>query len=426
MEDRPLLVHRNENLLYGLCLITSLFVVIYLAATIIGLFILVILASFSLFAHIFSMAHIQINGVRLQNNQFPDLYQKVVNLSEKIELKQIPEVYIVESGGMLNAFATKVLGYFGKNMVVLYSDFVDIAAESDQFDIDFAIAHELAHLKRKHIIKSLFILPAMYIPFIGTSYSRLAEYTCDRMAAYYTGNGQNAIQGLLVFASGRRLFKQVNIEAYMNQYNDKKGILVTIAELLSTHPPIPKRIQEIEVLTKGEATVQLVNRKKATIAIFVLVFLLVPALFAGAVFLGVSTLGDYNLFADFENDDYTPLMEAAMNGDTKKVESLLAAGADPNQLTNYGESALSIAIDYENTELVPLLLENGADPNLIDQYGLTPLYSAVVMDNLSSAKLLLDAGANPMIVDEEGMTAIDYAKEFELPEMIDLLKKYKE
>jgi Zn-dependent protease with chaperone function len=112
-------------------------------------------------------------------------------------------VYIIESGGLLNAFATKVFGlFFGKNMVVLYSDFVDIGLDSEGKELDYVIAHELAHIKRNHIVKSLLIFPAMWVPFIGTSYLRMAEYTCDRMAAYYTDNPEDAINGLLILAAG--------------------------------------------------------------------------------------------------------------------------------------------------------------------------------------------------------------------------------
>lgn len=73
-------------------------------------------------------------------------------------------------------------------MVVLYSDFIDIADDSEDFDIDYIIAHELAHIKRNHIAKSILLSLSMWVPFLGTSYSRMAEYTCDRMAAYYTEN----------------------------------------------------------------------------------------------------------------------------------------------------------------------------------------------------------------------------------------------
>ncbi|MBM7870707.1 beta-lactamase regulating signal transducer with metallopeptidase domain [Clostridium pascui] len=68
-----------------------------------------------------------------------------------MKIQKIYDVHVVESGGILNI-----------------------------------IAHELAHIKRNHIIKQTLILPAMWIPFLGETYSKSCEYTCDRMAANYS------------------------------------------------------------------------------------------------------------------------------------------------------------------------------------------------------------------------------------------------
>ncbi|MCT8138035.1 ankyrin repeat domain-containing protein [Anaerobacillus sp. CMMVII] len=402
---------------------TSIVVVGYLLLTIVGAFIVFFFALLSFFSHIISMSHIQVNGVRLRETQFPELYEKVKELSQKMELTKIPEVYIVESGGLLNAFATKVFAAFGKNMVVLYSDFVDISIESKGNEIDYVIAHELAHIKRNHIVKSLLVFPAMWIPFIGTSYLRMAEYTCDRMAAYYTGKPETAINGLLILAAGRRLYKTVNLKDYMQQYNDKKGLFVTLTELLSTHPPIPKRIQEIEVLMFETPTVQLIHRSKQVVSVVFVLFLILPAMTMGLIFAGVKVLEEFNFSLPFFVD-YNPLMEASIDGNMEEVETLLITGADPNELNEFGESALLFAVIYESPEVIQLLLEYGADPNIQDNYGWTPLMSAVMMDNLEVAELLLNAGADPLLADEDGMSSIDYARDMASTEFVKLLKQY--
>lgn len=342
-----------------------------------------------------------------------------------MELKKVPEVYVVESGGLLNAFATKVFGFFGKNMVVLYSDFVDLSLESSGNEIEYVIAHELAHIKRNHIVKTFFIFPAMWIPFIGVSFSRMAEYTCDRMAAYYTDKPDDAISGLLVLAAGRRLYKKVNLAEYQQQYNDKKGIFVTLTELLSTHPPIPKRIHEIETLMYESPSVPLIKRGKQTFAIIFIVFFLFPTIIAGAAFLGFLTMDKLNFFEDllFETE-YTPLMEASIDGDSERVNELLTAGENPNEMNEFGESPLLIAIVNEEKEIVKILLANGADPNLQDDYGWTPFMAAVMNENIEMGRILLGAGADPLIVDESGMSAIDHAKEMGNNEYVRLMNSY--
>lgn len=424
MNNEPFLVHKHENLLYGLCVITSIMVIIYLLLSIIGIFILIFFALISYFSHIISMSHIQINGVRLRETQFPELYKKVKVLSEKMALSKVPEVYVVESGGLLNAFATKVFGLFGKNMVVLYSDFIDISLESGRNEIDYVIAHELAHIKRNHIVKSLLVFPAIWIPFIGGSYLRMAEYTCDRMAAYYIDQPETAINGLLILAAGRRLYKGVNLEQYMQQYNDKKGIFVTLTELLSTHPPIPKRIQEIELLMFDKPTILLMNRTKQVIAIVLILLFILPALTVGLFVTGFKAIEGLDFF-DQLFFEYTPLMEATIEGNIGEVEELLLNGTDPNEINEYGESALLLAVVYENPEVVQILIEYGADPNIQDEYGWTPLMSAVMYEDLEVGKLLLEAGADPFLADEDGMSAIDHAEDIGDSEFVELLKQYR-
>jgi Zn-dependent protease with chaperone function len=423
--DKPLLVHKNENLMYGLCIIVSIIVAIYLLVSIIGAVIFIVLGLISLFSHAISMSHIQVNGVRVKENQFPELYNKVEELSEKMELKKVPEVYVVESGGLLNAFATKVFGFFGKNMVVLYSDFVDISFESNGNEIDYVIAHELAHIKRNHIVKAFFIFPAMWIPFIGVSFSRMAEYTCDRMAAFYTNKPDDAINGLLVLAAGKRLYKRVNLNEFQEQYNEKRGIFVTLTELLSTHPPIPKRIHEIENFMYGNPSVPLIKRGKQTFAVMFIVFILFPMIVAGAAFAGFMAMDHFNFLDDFPfESEYTPLMDASLDGDVEKVHELLNAGENPNEMNEFGESPLLIAVTNIDLEITQVLLESGADPNLQDDFGWTPLMSVVMTENLEIGEMLLEAGADPLLVDDYEMSAIDHAKEIRNNDYVRLMTSY--
>jgi Zn-dependent protease with chaperone function len=423
--EKPNLVHKYENVMFVLSIITTITVAIYLLVSIIGAIFFIFFGLLTLFSHAISMSHIQINGVRLKENQFPELYNKVVQLSKKMEIKKVPEVYIIESGGLLNAFATKVFALFGKNMVILYSDFVDVSLESGGNEIEYIIAHELAHLKRNHVVKTVLLFPAMWVPFVGVSYSRMAEFTCDRMAAYYTNKPVDAINGLLVLAAGRRLYNKVNLEEYLNQYNEKKGIFVTLTELLSTHPPIPKRIHEIENLMFGTLTVPLINRGKQTFAILFIIFFLFPVVVAGIFFAGFKVVEELGLFNEFPfESEYTPLMEASMNGEIETVSELLSTGADPNEMNEFGESSLLVAIVHDQVDVVPVLLENGADPNLQDDYGWTPLMSAVTMENIDIGKMLLEAGADPMLADFDDMSALDYAEDLGNKEFIELLNAY--
>ena len=105
----------------------------------------------------------------------------------------------------------------------------------------------------------------------------------------------------------------------------------------------------------------------------------------------------------------TPLVYAARSNDLDSVKALLDAGADINQVTNYGWSPLLVATQNRYYKLGAYLIERGADVNLPNKGGWTPLYLATDnrniesgdypvrkpdMDHLDFIKLLLDKRAN--------------------------------
>jgi ankyrin repeat protein len=105
----------------------------------------------------------------------------------------------------------------------------------------------------------------------------------------------------------------------------------------------------------------------------------------------------------------TPLVFAAREGDLESARSLLDAGADVNQTTAYGWTALLTATQNRYYTLGKYLLERGADPNIANKGGWSPLYIATDnrnieggdyptrkpdMDHLAYITLLLDHGAD--------------------------------
>jgi ankyrin repeat protein len=106
----------------------------------------------------------------------------------------------------------------------------------------------------------------------------------------------------------------------------------------------------------------------------------------------------------------TPLIFAAREGDIESARALLDAGADVNQVTEYGWTPLLVAVNNRNYQLARLLVERGADANIANKGGWTPLYLATDnrnieggdypvpkadMDHLELIELLLQKGADP-------------------------------
>jgi ankyrin repeat protein len=105
----------------------------------------------------------------------------------------------------------------------------------------------------------------------------------------------------------------------------------------------------------------------------------------------------------------TPLVYAAREDCLECAEVLVQAGANVNQVTNYGWTALLTATQNKHYKLAAYLLDHGANPNISNKGGWTPLYLATDnrnieagdypvrapdMDHLDYIKLLIDKGAN--------------------------------
>jgi len=68
-----------------------------------------------------------------------------------------------------------------------------------------------------------------------------------------------------------------------------------------------------------------------------------------------------------------PLTNAVTSGDEQAVSAILANGADVNETTGGGQTALILAVIFGHTNLVKLLMNAGADPQLRDNLGLNAI-----------------------------------------------------
>jgi Zn-dependent protease with chaperone function len=177
------------------------------------------------------------NSIKVTGRQFRDIYEIALKQSDLLGIEKVPDIYILQNGGFLNAFATRFLG---NNYVIIYSDILEEAYENNKDTVEFIIGHELGHIKRKHMTKSLIFFPSIIIPFLNRSYSRACEYTCDNIGSVL--NPKGAQSGLLILASGKRLWKKVDVEGFIEQETTEKGFWSWFAEKTSTHPKLTKRL----------------------------------------------------------------------------------------------------------------------------------------------------------------------------------------
>jgi Zn-dependent protease with chaperone function len=416
-------VYKHEQAYFVIALFVSIITYAALLVSVIGIVYVVLFMGISLFLHALMLAYIRINGVRLNPDQFPEIYEKVKALCDKIEISFVPDVYVLESSGELNAFATR---FFGRNMIVLYSTIFELIEQEAEDELTFVIAHELAHIKRRHISKQLLILPAMWVPGLRQAYSRACEYTCDRYAAYYTQNLEAAKNSLTMLAIGKSLYKYVNRNQYLNQVNEEKGFFVWLSEKLSTHPPLPKRIDHIDRFLNQADQGLSANHRSITMWIWLPVSILLLTVVIGGGIYGLQKINMTTLVNEIETilyADTPPLIDAVMEADMEQINALLAEGVDPDAQDGDGWTALHWAVQDSNVDVAKALLEAGADPNLEDYYGGVPLMIAAGNGNVELVQLLLEAGADIDHQDYDGWTPLIHAV---LSEQIDTVQMFLE
>ena len=193
---------------------------------------------FYLFAQSGLIAWLRGTGVRLSDEQFPDLYLQYLQCCKKLGMVEPPEVYILQGDGIMNAFATRFLG---RNFVIVLTDTLDAMREQPD-GINFYFGHELGHIKQGHLTGHFWRMPVLWLPLIGAAYSRAQEYTCDMHGRACCDNPESAARALSVLAAGAEKWKNINLVQYARQTMKNRGFLPDLHELLSGYPWLTKRV----------------------------------------------------------------------------------------------------------------------------------------------------------------------------------------
>lgn len=271
----------TEGPLLVVSVLASLFLWVVAAVTVIGLVYAAMLGLFFFVIHLGFIAHVRGNGVKLGPEQFPELHARVELLASRMGLERTPETYLMQAGGSLNAFATRFLG---AHIVVLFSDLLEACGDNEAAR-DMIIAHELGHVHAGHLRWHWFLLPSKLVPFLGSALSRAREYTCDRYGLAGAGDRDGALLGLAILAAGGTHGPRVNRHALVAQRADIDTGWMTLGEWFASHPPLVKRLLEMDPSLRARAGVGGAGRVRA---LGILGLVVLPLLVAG--WLGVSKL----------------------------------------------------------------------------------------------------------------------------------------
>jgi heat shock protein HtpX len=217
----------------------------------------------------------------LEEDEYPELHRTVEKLCKEADLPR-PKIAIMQSP-VPNAFAT---GRSPKHAVVACTDSIMRLLNKDE--LEAVLAHELAHVKNRDIltmtmasfiamiasmIMQSFFFSAMFggrnreggggwiIVWIVSiiiyaastllilALSRYREFAADRGSAYITKNPR-ALMSALSKISGRMEVVPVEAKAKVEGANAFFIIPAlsgnTVMELFSTHPPLEKRLANLE------------------------------------------------------------------------------------------------------------------------------------------------------------------------------------
>jgi Zn-dependent protease with chaperone function len=228
----------NESLLRTVCLVFTIVISPLLLLLIIYVGIFVAISWIALAMH---LCHVRGNGIKVGSDQLPKVYESARRAAKALGLAEAPDVYVIQEGGVLNAFATK---WAFRSYIVLYSDLVD-ACGDDSGELDMIVAHEMGHLALKHITWHWILLPAMMVPFLSQAYSRACEYSADRCGWTGCRDKQAAMRGLIILAAGGHCGRMASLEAFLKQRNEVDGFWQIVVGLFSTHPWLTHRVEAV-------------------------------------------------------------------------------------------------------------------------------------------------------------------------------------
>ncbi len=217
---------------------------------------LAVAAAVRMFKHV-GKAELLGRAVKVGPRQFPRVHALASGCAETLGLT-VPTVYVANSPH-LNA---ATYGTNEDSFVMLNSALVDHMSDEELLSV---LGHECGHIHNNHVVyltalHYLTNVAGLFFRNLGLpvllglrAWSRRAEITCDRAGVLCAGDLQVSIRALTKLALGsQKLYDELNIDAFLEQYEEGQQSFGRFGEVLASHPWLPKRVMALKVFGDSE------------------------------------------------------------------------------------------------------------------------------------------------------------------------------
>lgn len=206
-------------------------------------------------------------SIKVTDQQFPRAYRALQAGCAALGI-EVPSLYAAPSSSRIQA---QTLGTDDDPYVVVNSALIERLTDVELLAV---LGNELGHIQNNHVIytTALHYLSHDSVMFVRwivqpailalQAWSRRAEISCDRAALICTRDLRGTVSAMVKMSLG--VDAQVNIDEYLAHLPDTRRGIGRFAELLRSHPYLPKRVQALQAFAGSAFYLRLTGTEPGT------------------------------------------------------------------------------------------------------------------------------------------------------------------